>query len=89
VTLADCGHPVLWSSYSPKTVKVIFTIPEEEYSGTVQVKLIYQTIQKSELQRQYQSYGHLIDFFFFYLAFKYFDLDRTWMKVAPETHGAH
>ena len=43
-------------------LKGIFTIPEEEYSGTVQVKLIYQTIQRSELQRQYQSYGHLIDF---------------------------
>jgi len=60
--LAAIGHPALWSSYYPKTVKGIFTISEEEYSGTVPVKLIYQTIQRSELQRQYQSYGHLFDF---------------------------
>ena len=80
MTLVDCGHPALWYSYSPKTVKRNFHNSRGGifWNGTSKINLSNNTKERiTEAIPILWTFDWLLN----YLAFKYFDFDRTWWRL--------
>ena len=64
----------------------LLIIPQEP--PIIQIKVFFKSLV-FHFFSNIDLHAQMLLFFFYYLAFKYFDLERHLMKIIPETRSAH